>query len=183
MVAQKSIVGFKTLKFLCPCVLDQYLTQLNSVSWCWTIRFLLSSLKEEYKQWSKQYAAVVQRCIASHMYWLFPDVTLLSFFLSLSLLYLLLCASRSNWSCEETLKPRGAPAWTAPRSPAWSSWLRSSWARGSALWSTWREAWSLWSSRRRPCLCLAASSSPSSSDMWNDTAYIKKVFLSYCFIK
>lgn len=72
---------------------------------------------------------------------------------------------RNGCSCAEAETWSGAAAWTAPLSPAWSSWLRSSWGRAWAPWSTWRAAWWWWSSRLQPCRYSAASSSPSSSDM------------------
>lgn len=78
------------------------------------------------------------------------------------------CASSNNWSCTEAIKVLEVQEWTVPPSLAWSSWLRSSWAWGSVLWSTRQEVWSWWSSRLRPCLCSAASSLSSSSDMWNE---------------
>lgn len=80
---------------------------------------------------------------------------------------------RDSWSLGEAVNGSGAAGWTAPPSPAWCSWLRSLSVPDWELWSTWRGVSSWWSSRPRPCPCLAASSSPSSSEMWTNPAYAK----------
>lgn len=89
-MAQKSIVGIKILKFSCvlACSIN---TSFSWIPWAGDETSGCFSLlrKEKYKQWWN-ISAVVQRCVASHMYWLFPavhissytnpDDTLLSFF-------------------------------------------------------------------------------------------------------
>lgn len=83
---------------------------------------------------------------------------------------------RSNWSSEGVVRASEALEWTAPHSPAWSSWLRSLSGRGLALWSTWRAAWSWWFSRPQLSRCSAASSSPFSSDTWIDPDHCGNCF-------
>lgn len=164
---------------MCRGMLNQYFTKLNQVSWWWKHQVSEESCsshkkiqvmnKKIYMRWSLN---IFQRWI-----WLLSALDISANteidWSNIGLSFLPSFSSRNKWSCEAAMKPSEAPGLTVPRSPAWSSWLRSLWGRGSALWSTWQEVWLWWSSRPRPCPCSAASSSPSLSDMWNDSAYIK----------